>query len=175
MLITIVIIFTYRLFHGFRICLFCSQFWLLMKQAWFFYSSLGIIENYLDSETKPPQPTLANLSYSKSLMNKSIFLRDFRTQDPHPDIQSVRQGAHVARFLPRSRNRHFRFTCLLCRENSGEGSSIKLSLHIRFPNAFTAMSCNFFNLPWFCLINVSNKKLQRNAENACGNRMCKDN
>ncbi len=33
----------------------------------------------------------------------------------------------------------------------------------------------FFNLPWFCLINVSNKKLQRNAENACGNRMCKHN
>ncbi len=28
----------------------------------------------------------------------------------------------------------------------------------------------FYNLPWFCSIN---KKLQRNAENACGNRMCK--
>ncbi len=31
----------------------------------------------------------------------------------------------------------------------------------------------FNNLPWFCSIKVSNKKLQRNAENACGNRMCK--
>ncbi len=31
----------------------------------------------------------------------------------------------------------------------------------------------FYNLPWFSSIKVSNKKLQCNAENACGNRMCK--
>jgi hypothetical protein len=31
----------------------------------------------------------------------------------------------------------------------------------------------FYNLSWFCSIKVSNKKLQCNAENACGNRMCK--
>jgi len=30
----------------------------------------------------------------------------------------------------------------------------------------------FYNVPWFCSIKVSNKKLQCNAENACGNRMC---
>jgi hypothetical protein len=30
-----------------------------------------------------------------------------------------------------------------------------------------------YNLPWFCSIKVSYKKSQRNAENACGNRMCK--
>jgi len=31
----------------------------------------------------------------------------------------------------------------------------------------------FYNLPWFCSIKVSNKKWQLNAENACGNWMCK--
>jgi len=31
----------------------------------------------------------------------------------------------------------------------------------------------FYNLPWFCSIKVSIKKLQSNAENACGNRVCK--
>ncbi len=31
----------------------------------------------------------------------------------------------------------------------------------------------FYNIPWFCSIKVSNKKLRHNAENACGNRMCK--
>jgi hypothetical protein len=31
----------------------------------------------------------------------------------------------------------------------------------------------FYNLPWFCSIKVSNKKLQHNAENASGSRMCK--
>jgi len=31
----------------------------------------------------------------------------------------------------------------------------------------------FHNLPWFCSIRVSNKKLQRNAVNPCENRMCK--
>jgi len=31
----------------------------------------------------------------------------------------------------------------------------------------------FCDLPWFCSIKVRNKKLQCNAENACGNRMCK--
>jgi hypothetical protein len=31
----------------------------------------------------------------------------------------------------------------------------------------------FYNLPWFCSIEVNYKKLQFNAENACGNRMCK--
>jgi hypothetical protein len=54
----------------------------------------------------------------------------------------------------------------------------KLSLHIRFPHAFTRIRLPhcvaiFYNLPWFSLIKVSNKKSQRNAENACGNRMCK--
>ncbi len=32
---------------------------------------------------------------------------------------------------------------------------------------------NFYYLPWFCSIKVSNKKLHRNAVNACGNGMCK--
>jgi len=31
----------------------------------------------------------------------------------------------------------------------------------------------FYKLPWFCLTKVIYEKLQRNAENACGNRMCK--
>jgi len=31
----------------------------------------------------------------------------------------------------------------------------------------------FYNSPWFFSIKVNDKKLQRNAENACGNRMCK--
>jgi len=31
----------------------------------------------------------------------------------------------------------------------------------------------FYSIPWFCSIKVSNKKLQCNAENACGNQMCK--
>jgi len=31
----------------------------------------------------------------------------------------------------------------------------------------------FYKLPCFCSINVSIQKLQCNAENACGNRMCK--
>ncbi len=31
----------------------------------------------------------------------------------------------------------------------------------------------FYNLPWFCSIKGRNKKLQCNAENAWGNRMCK--
>jgi len=52
-------------------------------------------------------------------------------------------------------------------------SCLKLSLHIRFPHAFTALRCIFYNLPWFCSIKVSYKKSQRNSENARGNRMCK--
>jgi len=31
----------------------------------------------------------------------------------------------------------------------------------------------FYNLPWFCSIKVSNKKLQHNSEKAWGNWMCK--
>jgi len=53
-------------------------------------------------------------------------------------------------------------------------SLIKLSLHIRFPHAFTTLRCNFFyNISWFCSIKVRNKKFQCNVENACRNRMCK--
>ncbi len=48
---------------------------------------------------------------------------------------------------------------------------VKLSLHIRFPHAFFALHCNFFITYNFA--QSSYKKLQRNAENACGNRMCK--
>ncbi len=51
----------------------------------------------------------------------------------------------------------------------------KLNLNIRFLNVFTALRFNFYNFPWFCSIKVSYKKLQCNAENACGNRMCKCN
>ncbi len=40
---------------------------------------------------------------------------------------------------------------------------------LRLPHCFAIL----YNLPWFCSIKVSNKKLQHNAENACGNRMCK--
>ncbi len=51
---------------------------------------------------------------------------------------------------------------------------LKLGLHIRF-SYMRLPHCSgiFYNLPWFCLIKVSNKKLQHNAENACKNRMCK--
>jgi len=31
----------------------------------------------------------------------------------------------------------------------------------------------FYKLPWFCSTKVIYEKSQRNAENACGNRMCK--
>jgi hypothetical protein len=31
----------------------------------------------------------------------------------------------------------------------------------------------FYKLPWFCSTKVIYEKLQRNAENACRNRMCK--
>jgi len=31
----------------------------------------------------------------------------------------------------------------------------------------------FYKLPWFCSTKVNYEKSQRNAENACGNRMCK--
>jgi len=31
----------------------------------------------------------------------------------------------------------------------------------------------FYKLPWFCSTKVSYEKSQLNAENACGNRMCK--
>jgi len=48
-----------------------------------------------------------------------------------------------------------------------------LSLHIRFPHAFTTLHCNFYNLPWVWSIKGSNKKSQHNAVNACRNRMCK--
>ncbi len=40
---------------------------------------------------------------------------------------------------------------------------------MRLPHCFAF----FNNLPWFCSIKVSYKKSQRNAENTCGNRMCK--
>jgi len=43
------------------------------------------------------------------------------------------------------------------------------SLRMRLPHCFPI----FYNLAWFCSIKVSNKKLQCNAENACGNQMCK--
>jgi hypothetical protein len=42
---------------------------------------------------------------------------------------------------------------------------LKLSLHIRFPHAFTEFHFDFFNLPRFCSTKVSYKKLQYNAEN----------
>jgi len=40
---------------------------------------------------------------------------------------------------------------------------------MRFPHCVA----NFYYLPWFCSIKVSNKKSHRNAVNACGNGMCK--
>jgi hypothetical protein len=40
---------------------------------------------------------------------------------------------------------------------------------MRLPHCVTI----FYNLRWFCSIKVSNRKLQRNAENTCGNWMCK--
>jgi len=40
---------------------------------------------------------------------------------------------------------------------------------MRLPNCVAI----YYNLPWFCSIKVSNKKLQRNAENACENQICK--
>jgi len=50
---------------------------------------------------------------------------------------------------------------------------LKLSLHIWFPHAFTTLRSNFYSLPWFCSIKVSNKKSQCDVENACGKWMCK--
>ncbi len=50
---------------------------------------------------------------------------------------------------------------------------VKAHLHIRFPHAFFALRCNFYNLPWLRKTKVSYKKSQRNAVNACGNRMRK--
>jgi len=43
------------------------------------------------------------------------------------------------------------------------------SFRMRLPHCVAI----FYNLPWFCSIKVSYKKLQCNVENACGNRMCK--
>ncbi len=43
------------------------------------------------------------------------------------------------------------------------------SLHLRYPHCVAI----FYNLPWFWSIKVSNKKSQCNAENACGNQICK--
>ena len=53
-------------------------------------------------------------------------------------------------------------------------SPVKECLHIPFTNAFTALSCIFYHLPWF--VDVYGKKVitlktQRNAENECRNRM----
>ncbi len=50
---------------------------------------------------------------------------------------------------------------------------VKARLHIRFLHAFYAFHCTFLLSPCFYSISVSNEKSQCNAENACGNRMCK--
>jgi len=43
------------------------------------------------------------------------------------------------------------------------------SFRMRFPHCVAI----FYNLPWLSKTKISNNKLQRNAVNTCGNRMCK--
>ena len=53
-------------------------------------------------------------------------------------------------------------------------SRVKAHLHIPFMHAFTTLHCIFYNLPWFVDVyekKVISSKTQRNAENACRNRM----
>ncbi len=50
---------------------------------------------------------------------------------------------------------------------------LKPSLHIGFRMRLLHCIAIFYYLPWFCSIKVSNKILQRYAENAWGNQMCK--
>ena len=50
-------------------------------------------------------------------------------------------------------------------------TTVDAHLSIPFPHAFSALHCVFYYLPWLAQIKVSNKKTQRNAVNACVNRM----
>jgi len=49
---------------------------------------------------------------------------------------------------------------------------VKPNLHIRFPPAFTTLRCDFYNLPWFCPIKLSNNRnamRKTHAETGCVN------
>lgn len=51
-----------------------------------------------------------------------------RAEDPHTDVQGVRQGADAARLLPGARHRHIRQFGVLCREDTGK-STQRLQQH----------------------------------------------
>ena len=76
-----------------------------------------------------------------------------------------------------SNDLHFSFELLHnCRLNLNHqcDTHIKLSCHIRFRHAFSALRCVFYYLPWFADVygkKVISSKTQCNAENTCRNRM----
>jgi hypothetical protein len=69
-------------------------------------------------------------------------------------------------------NRYFsqKNNCLNGRDSENTLSLVYTSgFRMRLPHCVAI----FYKLPWFCSTKVSYEKSQRNAENACGNRMCK--